>query len=162
MKNQILISAILALTLSCNNASDKIDNNSKTNTTNTQKPTTNNEINAQIIDNSGGAAFEFTNQGGTVWDFGNIVQGDSPEFTFTFKNSGNEPMIISNAKGSCGCTVPKWPKEPIKPGDTGEINVKFNSANKKGAQNKKVTITANTTPPTTILRVTGQIEEIKE
>ncbi len=67
-------------------------------------------------------------------------------------------MIISNAKGSCGCTVPKWPKEPIAPGETGEINVKFSSKNKKGSQNKTVTLTANTTPPTTKLRVTGQIE----
>ena len=67
-------------------------------------------------------------------------------------------MIISNAKGSCGCTVPKWPKEPIPPKGTGEISVKFNSKNKKGAQNKTVTLTANTTPPTTKLRVTGMIE----
>ena len=101
MKNQILISAILALTLSCNNASDKIDNNSKTNTTNTQKPTTNNEINAQIIDNSGGAAFEFTNQGGTVWDFGNIVQGDSPENSFF----GKWPYYILIFEIACDCFI---------------------------------------------------------
>ena len=115
-------------------------------------------IYAQIIDDSGSAAFEFTNDGGTVWNFGTIQQGDTPEFTFTFTNTGNEPMIISNAKGSCGCTVPQWPKEPIAPGETGEINVKFSSKNKKGSQNKTVTLTANTTPPTTKLRVTGQIE----
>lgn len=165
MKNTLFIS-VLAMTLSwigCQNASDKIkDNNNvpKTNQTTPEK-SENNVINAQIIDNSGTAAFEFTNQGGTVWDFGTIQQGDSPEFTFTFKNTGNEPMIISNAKGSCGCTVPKWPKEPIAPGETGEINVKFNSKNKKGSQNKTVTLTANTTPPTTKLRVTGQIEVVE-
>ena len=163
MKNTIVISIftfVILLSFGCQNASDKIkDNNNKATTQNLPEKSSNeNTINAQIIDNSGSAAFEFTNDGGTVWNFGTIQQGDNPEFTFTFKNTGNEPMIISNAKGSCGCTVPKWPKEPIAPGETGEINVKFSSKNKKGSQNKTVTLTANTTPPTTKLRVTGQIE----
>ncbi len=171
MKNKIFLQKLITLTIiisvliSCNNATDKINNTQNTNLekitpkTNTQE--SKNTINAQIIDNAGGAQFEFTNDGGTVWDFGTIKQGDSPEFSFKFKNTGNEPMIISNAKGSCGCTVPKWPKEPIAPGAIGEINVKFNSKGKKGSQNKTVTLTANTTPPTTKLRVTGQIEVIE-
>jgi hypothetical protein len=58
-------------------------------------------------------------------------------------------MIISNAKGSCGCTVPQWPKEPIAPGSQGEISVQFNSKGKKGSQNKTVTLTTTTTPPQT-------------
>lgn len=161
MKNLIILSfSILLLITSCQDASKKIKDTKDVNTTQSepQKP----EINAQIIDNNnGGAAFNFTNDGGKVWDFGTIQQGDEPEFTFTFQNTGNEPMIISNAKGSCGCTVPQWPKEPIAPGKTGEINVKFNSKNKKGSQNKTVTLTANTTPPTTKLRVTGTIEVIE-
>lgn len=171
MKNQIFLQKLMTLTaiivilISCNNATDKINNTQNTNLekvapkTNTQE--SKNTINAQIIDNAGGAQFDFINDGGTVWDFGTIQQGDSPEFSFKFKNTGNEPMIISNAKGSCGCTVPKWPKEPIAPGATGEINVKFNSKGKKGSQNKTVTLTANTTPPTTKLRVTGQIEVVE-
>ena len=168
MKNLIVMSiGVLFVLASCKNASDKINENNIAEKTTQQNPTptTNkieNNINAQIIDNGGSAAFTFTNNGGQVWDFGTIQQGDSPEFTFTFENTGNEPMIISNAKGSCGCTVPQWPKEPIAPGQTGEINVKFNSKNKKGSQNKTVTLTANTTPPTTKLRVTGQIEEVTE
>ena len=165
MKKLILLSLMtLFILVSCNNAADKIDKN-KTNTEKVQPATSqkaNNSINAQIIDdNAGAAVFEFTNEGGKVWDFGTIQQGDSPEFSFTFKNTGNEPMIISNAKGSCGCTVPQWPKEPIAPGATGEINVKFSSKGKKGSQNKTVTLTANTTPPNTKLRVTGQIEVIE-
>ena len=171
MRNQIFLQKLMTLTaiivilISCNNATDKINNTQNTNLekvapkTNTQE--SKNTINAQIIDNAGGAQFDFINDGGTVWDFGTIQQGDSPEFSFKFKNTGNEPMIISNAKGSCGCTVPKWPKEPIAPGATGEINVKFNSKGKKGSQNKTVTLTANTTPPTTKLRVTGQIEVVE-
>ena len=167
MKNLIVMSiGVLFVLASCKNASDKINENNIAEKTTQQNPTptTNkieNNINAQIIDNGGSASFTFTNDGGQVWDFGTIQQGDSPEFTFTFENTGNEPMIISNAKGSCGCTVPQWPKEPIAPGQTGEISVKFNSKNKKGSQNKTVTLTANTTPPTTKLRVTGQIEVIE-
>ena len=165
MKKSILLSLMtIFILVSCNNATDKIDKNKK-NTEKVQPSTSqkvNNSINAQIIDdNAGAAAFEFTNEGGKVWNFGTIQQGDSPEFSFTFKNTGNEPMIISNAKGSCGCTVPQWPKEPIAPGATGEINVKFSSKGKKGSQNKTVTLTANTTPPNTKLRVTGQIEVIE-
>ena len=76
---------------------------------------------------------------------------------FTFKNTGDQPLIISNAKGSCGCTVPQWPKEPIEPGNSGTINVKFNSKNKSGKQNKRVTLTMNTTPNTMQLRVLGEI-----
>jgi hypothetical protein len=161
MKNLLVLSfSILLLLTSCQDASKKINTNNTVDPTTTPPPAP--QINAQIIDsNNGGAAFNFINDGGTVWDFGTIQQGDSPEFTFTFKNTGNEPMIISNAKGSCGCTVPQWPKEPIAPGATGEINVKFNSKNKKGAQNKTVTLTANTSPPTTKLRVTGTIEVIE-
>jgi len=159
MKKTLLISAIMIfISFGCNNASDKIKENNTTKLAQNNPKSNDEGINAQIIDNGGQAAFEFTNNGGTVWDFGTIQQGDSPEFTFTFKNTGNEPMIISNAKGSCGCTVPQWPKEPIAPGEMGEINVKFNSKNKKGSQNKTVTLTANTTPPNTKLRVTGQIE----
>ena len=164
MNRLLFISLSLTLCLiACQNASDKIDN-SKANNATTQKttnPTNTNSVNAQIIDNGGQAKFSWTNEGGQVWDFGTIKQGDSPEFTFTFINDGSEPMIISNAKGSCGCTVPSWPKEPIPPKGTGEINVKFNSKNKKGTQNKTVTLTANTTPPNTKLRVTGNIEVVE-
>ena len=164
MNRLFFISLSLTLCIiACQNASDKIEN-SKTNNATTQKTTNSsntNSVNAQIIDNGGQAEFSWTNEGGQVWDFGTIKQGDSPEFTFTFINDGSEPMIISNAKGSCGCTVPSWPKEPIPPKGTGEINVKFNSKNKKGTQNKTVTLTANTTPPNTKLRVTGNIEVVE-
>ena len=93
-----------------------------------------------------------------IFDFGDILQGVSVSHNFIVKNVGDDDLIIFTAKGSCGCTVPQWPKEPIAPGETGTISVKFNSKNKKGLQNKSVTITANTTPATTKLRVTGTIE----
>ena len=97
----------------------------------------------------------------TVWDFGVIDQGESVDYSFQFKNSGSDPLIISNAKGSCGCTVPVWPREPIAPGDTGTIDVKFNSKGKKGKQNKRVTLTTNMVPSEQILMVKGQVN-IKE
>ena len=77
-------------------------------------------------------------------DFGVINEGDIAEHTFTFTNTGKTPLVITNAKGSCGCTVPAWPKEPIAPGATGEMLVKFNSKGKPNKQQKTVTITANT------------------
>ena len=164
MKKMLILSISACLfCISCNNASDKIKEKVDPITSNPPPNPQKNEntINARIIDTDGAAAFQFTNTGGKIWDFGTIQQGDNPEFTFTFTNTGTEPMIISNAKGSCGCTVPQWPKEPIAPGESNEIYVKFNSKNKKGSQNKTVTITANTTPPTTKLRVTGQIDVIE-
>ncbi len=73
--------------------------------------------NAQTeVGKESGSKIEFTKE---VHDYGKIKHGGDPYCTFEFKNTGNEPLIISNAKGSCGCTVPTWPKEPIAPGATG-------------------------------------------
>jgi len=89
----------------------------------------------------------------TSYNFGNINEGDVVEHVFKFANTGQSPLIISNAAGSCGCTIPKWPKEPIPVGGTGEILVQFNSKNKPGVQKKTVTITANTYPKITKLNI---------
>jgi|SRR5690606_18685717 len=78
-------------------------------------------------------------------DFGDIKQGDKVEHTFTFKNSGTEPLILSNVLTTCGCTATNWPRDPIAPGKSGEITVKFNSAGKMGKQNKVVTVVSNAT-----------------
>ncbi len=91
------------------------------------------------------------------YDFGTVKAGEKVTHVFKFKNTGSEPLIISNAKGSCGCTVPNWPREPIPPGGEGEIVVEFNSKGKRGKQNRKVTITANTEPPQTFLYVKGEV-----
>ncbi len=90
-------------------------------------------------------------------DYGVIEQGEKVNHVYKFKNTGNEPLIISNAKGSCGCTVPSWPKEPIPVGGTGEIKVQFDSKGKKGKQSKRVTITANTDPVNTYLTIKGEV-----
>ena len=80
----------------------------------------------------------------TTFDFGDIKQGDVVEHIFTFENTGNQPLIISNATTTCGCTASEYKKgEPIAPGETSQIKVKFNSRGKMGAINKVVTIKSN-------------------
>lgn len=97
-----------------------------------------------------------------VYDFGTRKTGEMVEYVYTFTNTGSEPLVISNAKGSCGCTVPEWPKEPIPAGANGEIKVRFDGKGKTGSQSKNVTITANTNPPTTILTIKGNLEGTPE
>jgi hypothetical protein len=92
------------------------------------------------------------------YDFGSITKGEKVNHTYTFTNTGSEPLIITNAKASCGCTVPEWPKEPIAPGEGGEIPVVFNGRS-VGTQNKTITITANTNPPKTRLTIRGKVED---
>ncbi len=77
-------------------------------------------------------------------NFGTITEGEIVNHKFSFTNTGKAPLVIISAKGSCGCTVSEWPKEPIAPGEQGEMLVTFNSNGKPNLQSKKVTITANT------------------
>lgn len=77
-------------------------------------------------------------------DFGTINEGDVVEHIFKFTNNGKAPLVITSARGSCGCTVPSYPKEAVQPGESGEMLVKFNSRGRKNQQTKTVTITANT------------------
>lgn len=93
----------------------------------------------------------------TEFNFGTVLEGEKVAHTYSFKNTGNEPLILSNAQGSCGCTVPKWPREPIPPGESADIVVEFNSKGKRGTRNQKVTITANTNPPQTFIYLKGEV-----
>ncbi len=92
------------------------------------------------------------------YNFGVVDEGEIVKHVYKFTNTGSEPLIISNAKGSCGCTVPTWPKEPIPPGGAGEIKVEFNSKGKPGPQSKRVTVTANTNPTETYLEILGEVK----
>ena len=91
-------------------------------------------------------------------DFGKIKEGDVVEYEFSFTNTGDAPLIIASAQGSCGCTVPDWPKEPIGIGEKASIKVKFDSKKKAGIQNKTVTLTANTFPKQTKLQIKANVE----
>lgn len=93
-----------------------------------------------------------------TYDFGTIKQGDKVSYDFAFTNTGKEPLIISNAQGSCGCTVPQWTKEPIAKSSKGTIHVEFNSAGKMGMQDKTVTISSNAKNPQVVLHLKGNVE----
>lgn len=93
----------------------------------------------------------------TDHDFGTITQGEQAEYNFVFRNTGTQDLLISSAQASCGCTVPEYSKEPIKPGAQGSIKVKFNSDYRLDAFEKAVVVTANTTPLETVLKIRGFI-----
>jgi len=93
--------------------------------------------------------------------FGTIDQDSENTHVFEFTNTGDNPLIIQNAQGSCGCTVPEYPKEPIAPGATGEIKVVYKPGKQKGNQTKTVTITANTDPITTQLKIGAEVLEVE-
>jgi hypothetical protein len=110
--------------------------------------------NEPIVDNRPKTSISFDE---IEHDFGTIQQETENKKIFTFTNTGNEPLVISNAKGSCGCTVPNYPREPIPPGGTGEIEVVYSPGKQQNQQAKTVTITANTSPETTILKIKANV-----
>ena len=115
---------------------------------------------ADVQETTGPAgAFQFEE---LEYDFGTVKEGTVVEHTFKFKNVGEAPLIIQNASASCGCTVPSYSKEPIPVGGTGEIQVKFNSDNRVGVQNKTVTITANTKPAISTVKIKGTVESASQ
>ena len=92
-----------------------------------------------------------------VIDYGTIEQNSNGERIFKFKNTGNEPLIITSATGSCKCTVPSYSKEPIKPGETGLITVKYDTKN-IGNFEKNITIVSNAKNATIILKIKGTVK----
>ncbi len=90
-------------------------------------------------------------------DFGTINEGDKVETVFEFTNTGGGDLLITKAVGSCGCTVPEYPKEAIKEGEKGTIKVSFNSHNKHGKQNKNVTLTTNTKNGAEIIKIKADV-----
>jgi hypothetical protein len=93
----------------------------------------------------------------TTHDYGNIMQGDNGECEFKFINNGKEPLVITNCQGSCGCTVPQCPKEPILPGKSGVIKVKYDTQ-RVGGIYKTVTVNSNAKSGNIILTIKGNIE----
>lgn len=90
-------------------------------------------------------------------DFGQVLQGSENPYVFRFKNTSDVPLLIENARGSCGCTVPYYAKEPIPPGGESEIHVVYKPGKQQGKQTKSVTLSANTWPSETILRITAEV-----
>lgn len=108
---------------------------------------------------AGAPKFEFEE---TTHDFGTITEGEVAEHVFTFTNVGEAPLVIQSTSASCGCTTPSYSREPVAPGETGEVQVKFNSQNRPGAQNKTITITANTDPSVTRLFIKTNVSPKEE
>lgn len=90
-------------------------------------------------------------------DFGNLRSGEKVTYSFKFKNTGKSMLLISSVTSSCGCTVSDYPKQPIKPGEEGTVDVSFDSERRHGLQNKTVTVFSNTQPPTTLLSIKANV-----
>ena len=100
-----------------------------------------------------GAIIKFEN---TVHDYGTITQNADGKCEFKFKNEGDEPLVLSSARSSCGCTVPQWPKEPILPGQSGVILVSYDTK-RIGQINKQITVISNANEPSVILSIKGNV-----
>lgn len=95
-------------------------------------------------------------------DFGTLTSGEKVTYSFKFKNTGKSMLVISSVTTSCGCTISDYPKQPIKPGEGGTVDVSFDSEGRHGLQNKSVTVFSNTQPPTCILRIKASVNEAEE
>ncbi len=165
MKKLLFSFALAGVVLSaCNNSGSeetKTENaateNTATNSNTLQTDVINNPETAsptQQVDPATLAAISFEKY---EHNFGKVKEGEKVSHVFKFTNTGANDLIISDARGSCGCTVPQWPKEPVKPGATGEIKVEYDSKGKSGVQKKTVSITANTNPNITTLDITTEV-----
>lgn len=96
--------------------------------------------------------------GNITWDYGTIYKDANGDSYFAFKNTGKEPLVLSEVRSSCGCTVPKWPREPILPGKSDTIKVKY-STNRMGVINKSITVISNAVNTPVILRIAGNVIE---
>lgn len=146
MKKITIISAVLVCLaiISCKeNAASKI------NTENLETAKERDEI-----INLGSPIIEFDTM---EYDFGTILEGAVIDGVFKVTNKGKVDLIISKVQPSCGCTTPDWTKDPIKPGETGEIKFSFNSNGRVGKQNKSITVVSNTEKVTEIIRLTGTV-----
>jgi len=153
MTKKVILASLVALAIaSCGNGSEKQGEEITTDLIN--NPATASTASTEAADKDNAPFYEFEEE---VKEFGKITQGESVTTEFRFRNVGKSNLIISSAQGSCGCTVPEWPKEPIKPGEDGVIKVTFNSEGKHGIQNKTVTLIANTIPNTKVLALKGEV-----
>ena len=92
-------------------------------------------------------------------DYGKISRGSDGVRVFEFTNTGDAPLVITNVRSSCGCTIPKKPEEPILPGQTGQIEVKYDTNRAAGPFRKAITVSSNANSPTKILKIKGELIE---
>ena len=118
-------------------------------------------LNAQneSTDNPNAAEFKFEQ---TEHDFGTLDEGPKVTHVFNFTNTGKEPLIITSARASCGCTVPQKPEKPVLPGEVGEITVTYNTKGRVGNFNKAITLTSNAKKSTFILKIKGVVIKVED
>jgi hypothetical protein len=93
-------------------------------------------------------------------DYGEVFMHGDGNCVFTFTNTGNEPLLLTNVRAGCGCTVPQWPREPLLPGDSAEIKVRYTTLNRPHQINRSIVVTSNATnKPTQVLRLKGSVIE---
>jgi hypothetical protein len=148
-QNILIISFLILSIMGCNSNQEK-SNSLPTNIVNNPKTADG------TVKTNGIPRISFTK---TEHDFGRVIEGEKITYAFKFTNSGEGNLLITNVSSSCGCTVPEYTKDPIKPGDNGNIKVTFDSKNRMGFQNKTITVVTNTQPNTTVLRIKAQIIE---
>ena len=95
----------------------------------------------------------------SIYNFGTITQDEKVEYSYKFKNTGTNPLVVFEAHASCGCTVPEKPEKPVLPGETGYLKVVFNSAGKEGHTEKEINVSANTNPAFPVLKLIGEIKK---
>lgn len=93
----------------------------------------------------------------SMYDFGKVKEGEIVEYNYRFKNTGDKPLVISEASATCGCTVPEKPEQPVKPGEIGYIKVKFNSDKRPGETHKTITVESNANPAFPPLLLKGTV-----
>ncbi len=113
-----------------------------------------NAIATAVVDSANMPEISFSK---LVHDYGTIELNGNGVCQFEFTNTGKEPLVLSNVRSSCGCTVPSWPKEPILPGKTGVIDVKYNTS-RAGVINKSVVVTSNAKTSTVTLQIKGEVK----
>jgi hypothetical protein len=167
MKKVILLSLLAVIIISCSDKkSDKKDAETKATTQSTSS--VNNKAEASnmpetSMDVNGGST---TSKELPVIDFdkreflfGNVEEGEIVKGGFIIENKGTADLILTSVKASCGCTVPMYTKEPIKPGESGEIEFSFNTKGRAGTQSKSITVKSNAEKETEILRIKGVVEK---
>ncbi|MBE0662519.1 MAG: DUF1573 domain-containing protein [Bacteroidales bacterium] len=110
---------------------------------------------AQTESTTKGPVIEFDKE---THDYGTVYVNGDGNCVFTFTNKGNEPLVLSNVRAGCGCTVPEWPREPVLPGKSAQIKVKYTTLNRPHTINKSIVVTSNSIVDNTIvLRIKGEV-----
>lgn len=139
----LILTPVMLLAFSCTPESKEVSTNDITNT--------------QSADGSSKGSVPDMKFEEETYDFGRITQGEKVAHAFKFKNTGSSNLIISAANGSCGCTIPDYPKKPIAPGEEAVIDVVFNSEGKSGMAEKSITLVTNCEPSTRIIYIKADI-----